>query len=130
MKEKGFTLIEMMLYVALFSFLGITLTLLYTQVQNFFTYGEMYMDRFVVRRYVALVTESELDFVDPNCLKAGLNISCSEKVLLDESMFQRLLHIGSVQSVTFDINEDILTVLYTIKIGNKVFSEQVQIYLI
>lgn len=121
---------EMVLYIALFSFLGITMSLLYTEVQKFFTYSNVYMERFVVRRYVTLVAESQLDFIDPNCLKASFNVSCKDTVILDSSMFQRLSYIGDVEKVVFNVTGSVLTVSYDIEIGNKVFSEQVQIYLI
>ncbi len=130
MRKKGFTLIEMILYIALFSFLGITISLLYTEVQKFFTYSNIYMERFVVRRYITLVAESKLDFIDPNCLKASVNVSCKDMVIIDSSMFQRLSYIGDVEKMVFTIAESVLTVSYDIEIGRRVFSEQVQIYLI
>lgn len=128
--KKGFTLIEMLIYIALFSVFTVSVSLLYTQIQLFFVNTQINMQRYIVNQYVKRVIEHTVDFTYPSCTQGGFNAYCNQINLLDSIDFQRISFLGDISNVTFDIQGSLLSIEYELKIGKKVFLEHMYIYLI
>ncbi len=130
MNTKGFTLIEMLMYVALFSVFTVYTSLLYVQIQQFFVNRQMYLERYIVSQYVKRVTEHAVDFKDKSCVQGGAHIYCDQVQILDSAVFQRINFLGEISNVHFDVQDARVLIKYVLRTGKKVFLEQIHIYLI
>ncbi len=130
MRNTGFTLIEMVLYIALFSILGTLVSTLYIQTQRFFLDTNVRVHRYVVQRYITVTVESKVDMLDYNCLSAHESVYCDNILVLKPTDFERIGFVGVVSDVEYVIQQDILYVQYVVTIGKKKFNEQLKIFLI
>lgn len=130
MRNAGLTLIEMVLYIALFSILGILVSTIYIHTQSFFLQADVRIHRYVIQRYVKVTIESKVDTLDYNCLLVTENVYCDDVLILKPTDFGRIGFLGTVSDVKFSIQKDILYVQYVVTLNRKTFNEQLKIFLI
>lgn len=131
--NKGFSLLEIVIYVSLLSVLGYMLFQITIQTQVIFMQSSRTFERVLLRRYISLVVLSEVKTTHILHISGGEELLEDNNLLVDIHSFQRMeKYIGDITQVIFTV--DLLTrsilVTYKVQIGTHTYDEQVRIYLI
>lgn len=131
--NKGFSLLEIVIYVSLLSVLGYMLFQITIQTQVIFMQSSRTFERVLLRRYISLVVLSEVKTTHILHISGGEELQVDNNLLVDIHSFQRMeKYIGDITQVIFTV--DLLTrsilVTYKVQIGTHTYDEQVRIYLI
>lgn len=130
--SKGFTLIEISIYISLLAVLGVVVLDMYTSTQYIFQGIESVYKRKMIERYISLQIES-LDFKDILDISGGTALVYDGKTVIDVHSLGRVRNIlGEVVYINFVVHQDtkVIDVIYQVRIGKKIFNEQHSIYLI
>ncbi|MBU3668373.1 MAG: hypothetical protein FGM57_00210 [Candidatus Taylorbacteria bacterium] len=130
--SKGFTLIEISIYISLLSVLGVVVLDMYMGTQYVFQGIESTYRRKVMERYISLQVKS-LDFKNILGVSGGTVLAYNGKTIIDVHSLERVKNIlGEVLYIHFNVNKEfrIIDVTYQVRIAKKIFNEQHRIYLI